>query len=137
MNRRKSREIAMKLLFEVAIKKEDYTEVIEDFKENTDVTNIDLSDVDMEYITRILKGVKENQEQLDKHIEQYLINWKLYRLSKVDLSILRIATYEILFEEDIPDKVSVNEAIELAKKFSEEKSATFINGVLGSMIKPK
>jgi len=137
MNRRKSREIAMKLLFEVAIKKEDYTEVVEDFKENTDVTNVDLSDVDMEYITRILKGIKDNQEQLDKHIEQYLINWKLYRLSKVDLSILRIATYEILFEEDIPDKVSVNEAIELAKKFSEEKSATFINGVLGSMIKPK
>ena len=137
MNRRKSREIAMKLLFEVAIKKEDYTEVVEDFKENTDVTNVDLSDVDMEYITRILKGIKDNQEQLDKQIEQYLINWKLYRLSKVDLSILRIATYEILFEEDIPDKVSVNEAIELAKKFSEEKSATFINGVLGSMIKPK
>ena len=134
MNRRKSREIAMKLLFEAAIKKEGYAEVIEDFKEHTDV---DLSDVDMEYITRILKGISENQEAVDKHIEKYLINWKLYRLSKIDLSILRIATYEILFEEDIPDKVSVNEGIELAKKFSEEKSANFINGVLGSMIKQK
>jgi len=134
MNRRKSREIAMKLLFEATIKKEGYAEVIEDFKEHTDV---DLSDVDMEYINRILKGINENLEAVDKHIEKYLINWKLYRLSKIDLSILRIATYEILFEEDIPDKVSVNEGIELAKKFSEEKSATFINGVLGSMIKQK
>jgi len=134
MNRRKSREIAMKLLFEAAIKKEGYAEVIEDFKEHTDV---DLSDVDMEYITRILKGISENQQAVDQHIEKYLINWKLYRLSKIDLSILRIATYEILFEEDIPDKVSVNEGIELAKKFSEEKSANFINGVLGSMIKQK
>ena len=134
MNRRKSREIAMKLLFEAAIKKEGYAEVIEDFKEHTDV---DLSDVDMEYITRILMGIQDNLEAVDKHIEKYLINWKLYRLSKVDLSILRIATYEILFEEDIPDKVSVNEGIELAKKFSEEKSANFINGVLGSMIKQK
>ena len=134
MNRRKSREIAMKLLFEATIKKEGYAEVIEDFKEHTDV---DLSDVDMEYITRILKGISENQQAVDQHIEKYLINWKLYRLSKIDLSILRIATYEILFEEDIPDKVSVNEGIELAKKFSEEKSANFINGVLGSMIKQK
>lgn len=134
MNRRKSREIAMKLLFEAAIKKEGYAEVIEDFKEHTDV---DLSDVDMEYITRILKGIQENSQAVDEHIEKYLINWKLYRLPKIDLSILRIATYEILFEEDIPDKVSVNEGIELAKKFSEEKSATFINGVLGSMIKQK
>lgn len=61
-------------------------------------------------------------------------NWKIERLSKVDLSILRLCTYELKFEEDIPNRVSVNEAIELAKKYSGEKSATFINGVLGKMI---
>ncbi len=61
-------------------------------------------------------------------------NWKIERLSKVDLSILRLCTYELNFEEDIPSKVSINEAIELAKKYSGEKSATFINGVLGKMI---
>lgn len=69
-----------------------------------------------------------------KKIKGNLKNWKIERLSKVDLSILRLCTYELKFEEDIPNRVSVNEAIELAKKYSGEKSATFINGVLGKMI---
>jgi N utilization substance protein B len=132
MNRRKSREIAMTLLFELSINKEDYSEILDNFKEHTDM---ELTDVDMEYVTRILKGVQENTQTIDKKIEQHLINWKLYRLSKIDLAILRTSTYEILFETDIPNRVSVNEGIELAKKYSEEKSFQFINGVLESMIK--
>jgi transcription antitermination protein NusB len=131
MNRRKSREIAMKLLFEMSINKEEYKEIIENFKEHTDV---DLKDLDMEYISRVLDGVGKNTEVIDKKINSYLINWKLHRISKIDLAILRISTYEILFEEDIPDVVSVNEGIELAKKYSDEKSSTFINGVLGNMV---
>lgn len=132
MNRRKSREVAMSLLFEMSINKEDYNEILNNFKEHTDV---DLSDVDMEYVSRVLKGVQDNMQKLDSRIEQNLINWKLYRLSKIDLAILRISTYEILFETDIPNRVAVNEGIELAKKYSEEKSFQFINGVLGKMIK--
>lgn len=132
MNRRKSRELAMKLLFEMTINKEDYNNTLENFKEHTDVN---LDDVDMVYITRILKGIQENLEMIDKKIEENLINWKLYRLPRVDLAILRICTYEMLFEEDIPEKVSINEGIELAKKYSEDKSSNFINGVLGNMIK--
>lgn len=131
MNRRKSREIAMKLLFEMSINKEEYKEIIENFKEHTDV---DLKNLDMVYISRVLDGIGKNNELIDKRIEAYLINWKLDRISKIDLAILRISTYEILFEEDIPDIVSVNEGIELAKKYSDEKSSTFINGVLGNMI---
>lgn len=131
MNRRKSREIAMKLLFEMSINKEEYKEIIENFKEHTDV---DLKNLDMVYISRVLDGIGKNNEIIDKRIEAYLINWKLDRISKIDLAILRISTYEILFEEDIPDIVSVNEGIELAKKYSDEKSSTFINGVLGNMI---
>lgn len=132
MNRRKSREIAMKLLFEMSIKKENYNEIYENFKENTDM---DLQDIDMEYVFRVLKGVEENQNTIDDKIEENLINWKLNRVSKIDLAILRTSTYEIFYEDDIPDKVSVNEGIELAKKYSDEKSFQFINGVLGKMIK--
>ena len=132
MNRRKSREIAMTLLFEMSINKEDYNEIINNFKEHTDM---DLTDVDMEYVERTLKGVQENTKTIDSSIEQHLINWKLYRLSKIDLAILRTSTYEILFEKEIPNRVAVNEGIELAKKYSEEKSFQFINGVLGNMIK--
>lgn len=150
MNRRKSREVAMKLLFESFIQKEHYVKIIENLKENIeiesenidesikhekDIETIDLVDVDMTYVTNILKGINESLESIDKEIEKYLVNWKLNRISKVDLAILRIATYEILFDEEIPDKVSVNEAIELAKKYSEEKSAAFINGILNNMIK--
>jgi transcription antitermination protein NusB len=132
MNRRKSREIAMTLLFEMSINKEDYNEILNNFKEHTD---IDLTDVDMEYVERTLRGVQENTKTIDSSIEQNLINWKLYRLSKIDLAILRTSTYEILFEKEIPNRVAVNEGIELAKKYSEEKSFQFINGVLGKMIK--
>lgn len=132
MNRRKSREIAMKLLYEISIHKEDYITTIENFKEHTDT---DLQDVDMEYITRVLKGVEENGSSIDQEIEKYLVNWKLYRVSKINLSILRICTYEMIYEKDIPHKVSVNEAIELAKKYSEENAPAFINGVLSNMIK--
>lgn len=132
MNRRKSRELLMQLLFEISINKQEYEKTIENFKENTDEN---LEDVDMEYIIDILKGVQENCNILDEKIEENLINWKLYRLPKIDLAILRLCTYEIMFRDDIPDKVAVNEALELAKKYADYKSSSFINGVLGKMIK--
>lgn len=131
MNRRKSREVAMKLLFEMSINKEKYEDIIENFKEYTDV---DLVDIDMSYITKVLAGIHENGEEIDKNIEKHLIKWKLSRLSKMNLAILRISTYEILFEEEIPDKVSVNEGIELAKKYGEDSSPAFINGILAKML---
>jgi N utilization substance protein B len=131
MNRRKSREIAMKLLFEMSINKESYEDIIESFKENTDV---DLNDIDISYITKVLAGIHENGKEIDKCIEKHLIKWKLDRLSKMNLAILRISTYEILFEEEIPDIVSVNEGIELAKKYGEDSSPAFINGILAKMI---
>ncbi|MGH4125665.1 MAG: transcription antitermination factor NusB [Clostridium sp.] len=131
MNRRKSREVAMKLLFEMSINKESYEDIIENFKEYTDV---DLKEIDMSYITMVLAGIHEHGVEIDKNIEKYLIKWKLDRLSKMNLAILRISTYEILFEEDIPGVVSVNEGIELAKKYGEDSSPAFINGILAKMI---
>lgn len=132
MNRRKSREVAMKLVFEMSIRKEGYNSTLETFLENLET---DSKELDMEYIQRILKGVEENIDIINKKIEENLIGWKLYRLSKIDLAILKLAVYELLFEDEIPEKVTLNEAIELAKKFSEEKSASFINGVLDSVTK--
>ncbi|HCQ88734.1 MULTISPECIES: transcription antitermination factor NusB [unclassified Clostridium] len=134
MNRKKSREIAMQLLFEMSINKESYTDIIESFKENTDIK---LDDVDFGYIIRILKAVNENMTLIDETIEKNLVKWSLNRLSKMNLAILRIAVCEILFEDDIPEKVSVNEAIELAKKYGEDNASSFINGVLNSIIKGK
>ncbi|EJP6473403.1 transcription antitermination factor NusB [Clostridium sp. FAM 1755] len=143
MNRRKSREVAMRLLFQTTLNEENLEEALENLKDvrdsnegakEKDYESVDLKDVDIDYVKRIIKGIEENREEIDEKIKGNLKNWKIERLSKVDLSILRLCTYEFKFEEDIPNKVSVNEAIELAKKYSGEKSATFINGVLGKMI---
>ncbi|KEJ01146.1 antitermination protein NusB [Clostridium botulinum A2B7 92] len=141
MNRRKSREVAMRLLFQTTLNGENLEEALENLKDvresedkEKDYESVDLKDVDIDYVKRIIKGIEENKEEIDEKIKGNLKNWKIERLSKVDLSILRLCTYELKFEEDIPNRVSVNEAIELAKKYSGEKSATFINGVLGKMI---
>ncbi|GAA0115938.1 transcription antitermination factor NusB [Clostridium senegalense] len=132
MNRRKTRDIAMKLLFEMSINKEDYMSTIENFKENTEVK---LDDVDFSYIIRILKNVNDNLDLINETISNNLVKWKIDRISKINLSILKLAVCEILFEEEIPNKVSLNEAIELAKKYGEDNSASFVNGVLNSIIK--
>jgi len=132
MNRRKSREIAMKLLFEMSINKENYDEIIENFKENTD---IELNDVDFDYIERVLSGVLKNKDEIDNTIEKYLVKWTIDRLPKMNLAILRMASYELTFEEDIPEKVSINEAIELAKKYGDDNAPAFINAVLNNLIK--
>lgn len=129
MNRRKSREIAMKLLFEISFNKNNFEEVIENFKEENDS-----KDIDFDYVARIINGVTNNKEIIDKKIEENSNKWKIDRISKTNLSILRLAIYEILYESDIPTKVSANEAVELAKNYSEEKSWSFVNGVLGSFI---
>lgn len=132
MNRRKSREVAMTLLYESTINKEKYEDIFQNFSENTD---IDMKDLDIDFIKKTLFTIEENLEVIDKKIEENLINWKINRLSKIDLSILRLCTYEIMFDKEIPDIVSVNEAVELSKKYSDTKSSNFINGVLDKIIK--
>ena len=142
MNRRKSRELSMKLLYQLCVNKEEYQDVIDNLKESIECDlkteeDIDLKDIDMDYIKRIIKGVEENKESIDFELEKYLVKWKISRISKIDITIMRICTYEIMFESDIPDNVSINEAVELAKVYSDEKSVAFINGVLDKILKNK
>lgn len=132
MNRRKTREIAMQLLFEMSINKENYISAIENFKESTDLK---LEDVDFSYIIRVLKSINDNTEVINEKISNNLVKWTIDRISKINLAILKLAVCEILFEDDIPNKVSLNEAIELAKKYGEDTAPSFINGVLNSVIK--
>jgi N utilization substance protein B len=132
MNRIKTREIAVQLTYQMMINKEEPIEAIESYKEaHTD----DINDLDDTYLEQVLKGVEDTKEELDKIVERYLVNWKLNRVSKVNLAILRVAIYEMLHLEDIPNKVAINEALEVAKKFSDEKSVAFINGVLDKALK--
>jgi transcription antitermination protein NusB len=132
MNRKRSREIAMELLFGMTLSKNTLEETIETFVEDYEMN---LSTIDLEYIKEILFKVEENKVIIDKKIEESLTNWKLDRISKVNISILRLAIGEMLYIDDVPEKVAINEAIELTKKYSDEKSVSFINGVLDTAFK--
>lgn len=85
------------------------------------------------YIADVTAGVRAHQEQIDELIERFAAGWSLGRIARVDLAILRLALLEMLYREDIPVAASINEAVELSKKFSTAEAANFINGVLGSI----
>lgn len=92
---------------------------------------------DRAYITRVLDGVLAHQQELDEKIAAASVDWTLERMPMVDLTILRLAAYEILYEADVPGSVAINEAVELANRYSEPTSGRFINGVLGTILRKK
>ena len=89
------------------------------------------------FITRVLKGVLESMDELDEQIEAASREWTLERMPRIDLTILRLATWEILHADDVPGSVAINEAVELANHYSEPASGRFINGVLGTILRKK
>lgn len=132
MKRQKSREKAMELLFSIEISKNSYEETIENFIEDYEM---DLNTIDVDYIKNVVKVVTDNLETIDEKIIQSLVNWKLDRVSKVNLTVLRLAVGEMMFIEDVPGSVAINEAVELTKKYLDEKSCSFVNGVLDKVLK--
>jgi transcription antitermination protein NusB len=130
MGRRASREAAMKLLYQLEIQKNDKSEQIDMALEDESFT-----DNDKKYIRSIVDGVNEKVALIDCIIEKKSMGWKISRLSKIDLSILRIGIYEILYREDIPYSVTVNEAVELAKRYSNEDAGAYVNGLLAKVSK--
>ena len=131
MSRKDSREKAMEILFSMELTKDNDTEALENFVENYEE---DINLLDLDYIKTVLKGVYENKNDIDKIIEYNLQNWKLDRISKINLTILRMAIFEMNNVDDVPGKVAINEALELTKKYSDEKSVSFINGVLDKVL---
>lgn len=90
-----------------------------------------------EFVLKEYRGINENLEEIDRCIDSFASGWSISRLAKTDLAILRIAVYEILYSDEVPDKVAVNEAVELAKLFSSDKAPAFVNGVLSKVIKSR
>ena len=132
MSRKIARELTFKVIFSLDFQNED--EQIKGLIANLENENNEITEEDKEYIESIAKGVSLKKDELDQKIQKYLKGWTMERISKTDLAILRLAIYEILYREDIPYKVSVNEAVELAKSFSDNASPSFINGVLAGII---
>lgn len=89
----------------------------------------------LEYIRALCDGVQEKIEELDAYIQKFAVNWNLNRISKISRSIMEVAMYEILYISDVPTGVAINEAVELCKKYEEEETASFVNGILGKFAK--
>lgn len=135
MSRKLAREMAFKIIFETSFQKDEKIDELTNMLINTkDNDDDNILPEDNEYIIQITTGVKEKESELDEHIKNHLKGWTMERISKVDIAILRLAIYEILYRDDIPYKVSVNEAVELAKEYSDDSSPAFINGVLAEII---
>ncbi len=131
MNRTAIREKAFQLIYSLEIQKcDNLNEQIELYYESENIENVEAK----EYIEDAIWGIDKNQKEIIGLIEENLkSDWKIDRISKIDLSILKLAIYEIKFKE-IPFKVVINEAVELAKKYGEDSSKNFVNGILASIV---
>lgn len=130
MNRSEMREQAFTLLFEKEFFKDKHFEEIEEIYSDNIAP---LSD----YAKELFEGVSLHKEEIDTIIEKFLKGWKLNRIARINISILRLAIYEMDYVENVPENVAINEAVELAKKYSGKDDASFINGILGSYSRSK
>ena len=132
MSRRKLREQIFKFIFRVEFNsKEEMAEQEKFFFEDDELV---IKEEDAAYISTKSNKILEKLEEIDEMINQQAKGWTTERMSKVDLTIIRLAVYEIKFDEDVPTGVAINEAVELAKKFGQEESSGFVNGVLAKFV---
>ncbi len=127
-NRRKSREAALQALYQIDLAKAEPENALEQYWKN----NIDTEEI-QEFANLLVEGVTSHLSELDQLIEKHSTHWKLSRMACVDRNILRMSTYELMYCKDIPASVSLNEAIEIGKKFGTEDSSSFINGILDNL----
>ena len=131
MNRSEARELAFEFLYQIEVQKEINEEQIELFFENNEITDNNAK----EYIKDIVTGIEEKKEAINVIISNNLkADWKIERISKINLALLKLGIYEIKYKE-LPYKVVINEVVELAKKYGEDTSHSFINGILASVVK--
>jgi N utilization substance protein B len=123
--RRKSREFTLQVLYQLDITKQDVIKTLAQFQDHFS-GNEERDD----FMERLVLGVLEHCQEIDRLIEKYSENWRLVRMNIVDRTILRMAIFELLYCEEIPPKVTLNEAIELGKRYGSEDSGSFINGIL-------
>lgn len=129
MQRKTARENTFILLFESTCKVDETAEEI--FAKATEIRGLEYDD----YVKEVFFGAYEQGETIDAALEKHLLGWKKERVSPVSRALLKLAGYEIMFVPDIPVRVSINEAVELSKKYDEEKAYAFVNGVLNALSK--
>lgn len=129
MNRHQSRMVALQIIYEWSIRRnEDIFDIA-----LVNINNNPIQDIDEDFVAKIIKGVEKHTDKIDKLIEKAAPEWPLEQIAVIDLAILRLAIYELLYCKDIPPKVAIDEAVELAKTYGGSNSSKFINGVLGTI----
>ncbi|MBP0989670.1 MAG: transcription antitermination factor NusB [Oscillospiraceae bacterium] len=131
MTRKEAREQAFILIFEHEFRKS------ETFEEIVDTAEAYFNEKVNEFSYILAKNAIENAETIDGYIEKYSLNWKKVRISKVNLAVLRLAIGEMLYYDDTPDSVAINEAVEIVKKYGGDEEKAYVNGVLGKFVKEK
>ena len=133
--RTRSRELALQILYQVDVRKDNIDEFIADFWENQTASDDTPDDSVMEFSTTLVNGTLKNLVQIDEYITSYAENWQLSRMAVIDRNIMRMGVFELLYLEDMPPKVAINEAVELAKKYGDTESGKFVNGILDKINK--
>lgn len=126
--RREGRELALQMLYAQDSQKGELRETLRGFRDG-----VEAAPRVREFAEGLVLGVQEHQTEIDDAIRARSKNWSLSRMPRVDLNIMRLATFELLFRADIPKKVSINEAIEIAKKYGDKESPAFVNGILDEL----
>ncbi len=127
--RRKLREAVVKALFQLDFRPDEFEDILRDTLSDERIHEVKKD------VERYLKRIHENRERIDEVISKYLLNWDFGRVSYIDRSILRLGAYELLYEMDVPIEVTLDEMVEIAKKYGAEESGKFVNGVLDKIAK--
>ena len=144
MTRTAAREIAVHFVFELGFTNQTAEELLAEalnrktfaaIGEEEPLYSEFPNEAQREYISKLVKGVYEHTPELDDYISKYAIGWKFSRMNRVAVAIMRVAMYEVLYMPDIPNGASINEAVELTRKYETEDVARFVNGILGSFVR--
>lgn len=144
MTRTVAREISVQIGYSLADKPEALEEMLESFFDKEYFATLGEENElfveypgkkQLQYIRKIVEGTVSHRDELDAYIEKYSKGWKLSRISKTALSLLRTALFEVIYLDDVPDSVAINEAVELSKGYEDQETVSFINGILGSFMR--
>ena len=141
MSRKAAREIAVQMIFEYGYRCNSIDEIFEERLAPEFLSTVsdeiesfrEYDENQRGYLSEILNGVVEKENEISDLIKKYAIGWNINRISRIARAILSVAVYEILYYEDVPESVAINEAIELTKKYDTSETAAFVNGILGSV----
>lgn len=125
-----AREVSLRILYQMDITLENYEACLENYWLREEEASSPTDESIRSFVRELVAGVAEHLKEIDAKISQHATNWEIERMAVIDRNILRLACFELMFRQDIPPKVSINEAIELAKRYSEAQSGRFVNGIL-------